>query len=394
MNKYFKTLIWLLAFAALGVGIFFLFQLITVRQEAETQTDAAEVQTPLVRVAVVKRRTMEQIQAITGTIEPDAAVMVVPEVNGQLEEFRLPDGTPIEEGVVVEKGQVIARIESDKLEAALDEAQANLAVAKSNVKLAEVRLDDARREKRRITALFDEGTATERQADKAHTAFAGAEAELKLSQDRVKQAEAAVQRARLTLDDATLQAPISGVVTRKLVDEGTYVTPQTPLAQIADIDQVEIRGGIPGRFFALLRPGETQARIQVDAYPETEFTGRLDRVQPQIDPATRTVMATIVVQNTGHRLKPGMFARTEVILTRQENVPVVSDAALVGTDREPAVMVISEGRVKRTPIEIGMQSAQWNEITAGVSTGAEVVVRGHHLLEDGMAVRMEPEPGE
>jgi len=330
---------------------------------------------------------------VTGTIEPDFSARVLSEVAGVLEQFSLPDGTPVEEGVRVERGTVIAVVEHEDLGAAVEEARANLRVAQSAVGAAKVALAGAEREKRRMAALFKDGTATERQRDEALTACESAEAGLKLAADRVEQARAVLERTRLRYQDATVEAPISGIVSRCYVDRGGYVGPSTPLVSIVNIDSVEVQGGVAGRYFSMLRPGRTRVRVCVDAYPDEGFVGLVERVRPELDPATRTARITVRVPNPEHRLKPGMFARLEVVIARREGVPIVPDAALIRSDGGHEVFIVKDGTARSRKVRIGLEEGDRNEAVEGVEPGDLVVVRGQHILSDGMEVRTELEGG-
>ncbi|MFW6159353.1 MAG: efflux RND transporter periplasmic adaptor subunit, partial [Planctomycetota bacterium] len=263
--------------------------------------------------------------------------------------------------------------------------------ADASLKEPRVQLDDARTEKNRMLALYKEGTVTDRQRDKAVTAFESVRARVDLAQERVEQAKATLRKVRLRYEDATIQAPISGVVSEKYVDEGSYVNPSTPLAKIIDIGHVEVRGAAAGKYFPLLQPGRTKARIHVDAYPEYPFPGVLDRVQPELDPVTRTVRITIRVANPDRKLKPGMFARMEVAVRRREDVPVVPDTALVPTGDGYRAFVVNGGKVQARAVRIGMEQGDRSEVLEGLSPGEAVVVQGHRLVEEGMAVRTREE---
>jgi len=391
MNRALRTIIWLVALAGAAFGLFKAYQYGFARQGPVQHQSKQKAEPPLVRVAQVTVGTLQQQVFVTGTVEPDSSARVFAEVAGVLEKFSLPDGTPVEEGGEVQRGDVIAVIEHQDLKAALEEARANLQVARSSVKEARVGLEDAEREKGRMEALYAEGIATEQQRDKAVTAYQSALARLELAEDRAKQAEATLERARLRYEDATVEAPISGVISKKYVDQGSYVNASTPLVKIINIEHVEVQGGVAGKYFPVLRPGQTEVRVEVDAYPQESLTGTVDRVQPELDPVTRTAWVTVRIPNPGRRLKPGMFARIQIVVNRKDDAVIVPDAALIGSGNGYEVFVVNDGRVKRRPVRIGMEEGDKNQVVEGLSAGELVVVRGHHLLEDGIEVRVQKE---
>jgi len=311
---------------------------------------------------------------------------VVPEVSGRLERLRLPDGTLIEEGVRVHKGEVVAVIERDRYETAVKTAEAAVAVARASYERAKVNLADARREKDRWTGLAEAGAGTQQQLDRAVTAFQRAQAELDLAQAQIRQAEAALEQARVNLDKATVEAPFSGVVSRKYVDEGAFVGPGTPLFKLMDIREVEITGGVADRHYPKLKVGQTRAEVEVDAYPGEKFTGTVLRVRPELDRATRTVVVTIRVPNDEGRLKPGMYARMKLVLEEHDGVPLVPDEALISSQGELRVYVVDGGKAHSRKVRLGLEEGNMNEVLEGLGVGETVVVRGKEMLRDGAAV--------
>ncbi len=382
----------ILAVAGAGLGAYAFYQGRQLEQP-ETEEQAARPDAPADRarptvgVTEVKTDTLEHLVFVSGTVKADKTVQVRPKTAGTLEVLRLQDGTPIREGIEVEKGDRIAVIEHEDLKAALNEAKANLRVAQASKREARVHLADAEREKNRILSLHEEGTVTDRERDQAMSAFDGAEARLELANERIGQAEATVSRARLRYEDAFVTAPISGVISEKYVDEGNRVDPASPLVKINNIEYVEVSGTVAGRHFPRLQPGETRASVAVDAYPDRPVTGVVDRVQPELDPTARTAHITVRIANPDGLLKPGMFARMHVAVIRRENVTVVPDTALIREDGQYRAFVVDDDMTARErSVEVGIGLADRYEVLEGLSPGEAVVVRGHHLLEDGMRV--------
>ncbi len=329
---------------------------------------------------------VSQIAWVTGEVRALTAVAVTPEVTGRLEHLRLPNGTLIEEGVNVRKGDAVAVIERDRYETAVRTGEAAVLVARAVLERAKVDLADARREKDRWTRLVADGAGTQQQLDHVVTAFQRAQAELELAQAQVKQAEAALEQAKVNLDKATTEAPFSGVVSRKYLDEGAFVGPTTPLFRLIDIHQVEITGGVTDRHYPKLKIGKTHAAVEVDAYPQEKFSGFISRIRPEFDKATRTVAVTIRVPNGDGRLKPGMYARIRLVLDEHDQVPIVPDEALLTFEDGTRVYVVNEGEARLRKVRIGLEEGHWNEVLDGLQPGEIVVVRGKEMLRDGTAV--------
>jgi len=388
VRKALSTLVWLIVLAGILYGGYRGVRLVQARKEAVKAAAVPQDASGPVRVAVATVQVGKIAQSVwvTGEVRALAAVEVVPEVSGRLERLRLPDGTLVEEGVKVQKGEVVAVIERDRYETAVKSAEAAVAVARASYERAKVNLADARREKDRWTGLLEGGAGTRQQLDRAVTAFERAQAELNLAQAQIGQAEAALAQAKVNLDRATIGAPFSGVISRKHVDEGAFVGPTTPLFRLVDIDQVEITGGVTDRHYPKLKIGQTRAEVEVDACPGEKFGGRLSRVRPELDRVTRTVAVTIRVPNEDGRLKPGMYARIKLILEEHDGVPVVPDEVLVTFSGETRVYVVKGGQAHLREVRIGLEEGNLNEVLEGLKAGERVVVRGKQMLRDGAAV--------
>jgi len=384
MKHTLKTITAILATAAIVAGAVFAYRYVQQRHKPAEQPETAGP----VKVGVVPVRpgTVTQSIWVTGEARALDTVEVTPEVTGRLERLRLPDGTAIEEGTSVRKGDVVAIIERDRYETAVRTAEAAVTVAEAGFERAKVNLADARREKDRWERLVAEGAGTQQQLDRVVTTFQRAQAERELAQAQVKQAEAALAQAKVNLDKTTIKTPFSGLVSRKYVDEGAFVGPTTPLFRLVDIHQVEITGGVAERHFTKLKIGKTRAEVQVDAYPNEKFRGCISRLRPELDKVTRTVAVTIRVPNDDGRLKPGMYARIRLILEEHDQVPLVPDEALLTLEDGLHVYVVNGGQARLKKVQIGLEEGHWNEVLDGLKSGEIVVVRGKEMLRDGAAV--------
>ena len=361
------------------------------RKTTELKNSGGNQAEGLVRVAVstVQNGTLTESVWVTGEVRALAAVDVTSKVSGRLERLRLPDGTLIEEGVEIKKGQVIAVIEHEQHRAEVQVAKAAIALAKAKYGRAKVNLADARREKYRWIKLRKSGAGTEQQFDQVMTAFERVGAELKIAGAQILQAEAALELARVNLADAMIKAPQSGVVSRKYVDEGAFVGPLVPLFKLVDIRLVEITGGVADKHYPKLKVGRTRAEIEVDAYPGKTFCGTVSRVRPELDRVTRTVAVTIRAPNEGSRIKPGMYARIRLVLKERKDVPLLPDEALMASEDGPRIFVVYNGVIHSRPVRIGLEEGNLNEVLEGLRAGERVVVRGHQMLREGMKVEIE-----
>jgi len=390
MKRVLTTVIVLVVVGAVGAGAYRMYQLAQHRkQTAMTETDEAPLR---VAVARVRKATLENRTAITGEIEPLWVVDVVSKVTGRLERLHLPDGTLIEQGAIIKPDPdskqlpVIAVVEQEDLEAAVQQAEASLEVAKAALERASVTVADCAREKERFERLFKEGAATKQQLDKTVVACDRSLADQKLAKAQVSQAEAAVRETRVRLGEATIEAPIPGIVVKRYVDPGNMVGPATPLIRIAQIETVKVIGGVSERHFGSVTPGQTPATVAVDAFPGETFRGVVHLVGQAADPATRTIDVEIRIPNPDRRLKGGMFARVNLVLDRKADVPVIPNTAILRDEQGPYVYVVTDSKARRRAVTLGLAEGVLHEVTEGLEPGDRVVVRGQRQLRDGAAV--------
>jgi len=325
---------------------------------------------------------------VTGTFEALASVEIIPEIAGRLEQLRLPDGTLIDVGTSIQAGQAIAVIEHSVLEAAVQQAQAALVTAQANLETARVTLADAEREKKRMEGLREGGAIPEQQYDAACTAYDRAKAGLEVVKANVKQAEAALTTAKITLGKATIKAPITAVVSDKYVDEADMVGPSTPLIRIVQMKTLKVLGGVGERYLPQLVPGKTPVYVNADAYPQDVFEGTVYRIGVAVDPATRTAKVEIRIPNSEMRLKPGMFARMTIVLQERENAVVVPDSALIREQGNVYVFVANGGKAHRREVKLGLLQSEYYEVLEGLSVGELVVTRGRRQIVDGQAIEV------
>jgi RND family efflux transporter MFP subunit len=330
-----------------------------------------------VRTARVERRDIAETLRFTGEIESPVSVELHPRIQGRLERIH------VTEGVEVKTGQVIAEMDRRELEA-------RLALAEAQVRQAEVAEADRERERRRLEALFAQDVATEQARDAAVTAHESAAAAL-------AQAKAQRELAKVNLDEATLVAPMDGVVSARRADPGAMVGPNTPLARIVQMDPLRLMLAIPARLLPMLEAGQTQVVVESDVYPGQSFAATVNRVFPAVDPATRTLRAEVLLENPkeeeGWRFRPGMYATARLTLATSSGALVVPAASIVRALDRRIVYVASNGTVRALDVRTGIRSGPYVEILEGLAEGDEYVAMGQNKLTDGASIERVAAPG-
>ncbi|MCM8757477.1 MAG: efflux RND transporter periplasmic adaptor subunit [Candidatus Omnitrophica bacterium] len=183
----------------------------------------------------------------------------------------------------------------------------------------------------------------------------------------------------LKFERAPVESPLEGVVGRVYVDIGQNVGVHSPIALIVKMDKVKVNLEIPEKYLSQLHLG-LKAKIKVDAYPNEEFLGRISKISPVIELATRTIPVEIMVDNPDYKLKPGMFARVSLILQEYKKVPVVLKEALIGKKPDVFVYVIENKKAFLKKINLGISQGPYYQIKEGLKENDLVVVMGQQRL--------------
>jgi multidrug efflux pump subunit AcrA (membrane-fusion protein) len=189
-------------------------------------------------------------------------------------------------------------------------------------------------------------------------------------------------------EDMIVRAPISGVVGVKMIKEGEQVggSPGSlnSVFTLYSIDHVKIYANVSEKDYSLVAKG-TPAEIQLDAFPGETFHGRVNNIRPVIDPLSRTTQVEIILPNGNHRIKPGMFAKVELILVRKTNIEIIPFDAVLG-ESDKYVFVAQNGVAVKKPITLGLQEDENVEVRSGLTAEDKVIVLGERVISDGAKI--------
>ena len=328
----------------------------------------------------VEPRELRNGPVLSGTLQARRAATMRAEVPGAVLDM------VVEQGQKVKKGQLLARIEDASLRDQYLAARAAVRVARSAVQVAWA--DEARNRK-----LVEAGVITRRDFERAQLARRQAEAQLSEARARLALTGQQVGRTRL-------RAPFDGVVSERHASAGDIVQPGTPLYTVVDPTSLRLEASVPAAQLETLETG-TRVDFSVSGYGERSFQGRIERINPTVDPATGQVRLYVTLPNTQRSLLTGLFAEGRVASFQREVLAV--PASVVDTRSEPpTVLRVKDGRVERIQVTPGMtdEVAQLVELRSGVRAG-DVLLRGSARdLAEGTPVKVrlperpqEPEPG-
>ena len=311
----------------------------------------------------------------TGSIESPAIVNLAPKLSGRLQSMSLTGGAEIAEGTIVKSGDIIAALDSRDYDAALSAAEAALEYAKVNLK-------DRERELNRTKMLLAEEIVTQQEADIADTEMARAKASL-------MEAEAKLSLAKINADDTKVIAPMNGIISKKWVYPGTMISQSTPIYTIVKTDYLNLIFDVPTTIFPMLKVGETDISIVIDAYPNEVRKLKLSNIYPTANSDTRTVRLEVRIDNEDNKYLPGMYATGTLEINKRENVLVVPYESIVKNLDKYIVYKMENDRAVATEVTLGVRSDAVMEVVKGLSDTDVIVRAGMHRLSDGASIRIE-----
>lgn len=313
----------------------------------EQAAAVATEELPIVTVDVAHRIDVPQNKVYTANVEAENINNIAPATPNRIKSIN------VEVGDRVRKGQVLVELD------------------KSNIDQLRINLEQIEREYNRAVQLLQIGAGTQQAVDQLKA-----------------QLDAAKSQYDNLLENTVLRSPITGVVTARNYDPGdmTGSLPVLTVGQLAPVVKVMIN--VSENDLATLRQGQP-VDVTFDAYPGETFSGKVQRIYPTVDTATRTFEVEVRIANASEKLKPGMFARVSIDLGTQQNV-VVPDRAVVkqtGSGNK-YVYVLKGNTVSYNRVDLGQRLDNAYELLSGIEDGDTVVITGQTRLADGVKVEV------
>lgn len=317
-----------------------------------------------VKTEVVSRGSISQHIETNGTLEAEDEVDIVARTTGPITELL------VEEGDVVHKGSMLARIDDRE--------------ARNQVAISKVTRDEAQLAFDRAETTLKEGLVSQEAYDTAVS--------------NLQTATVQLESAELQFAYTEIRAPFSSLVAIRYVKRAQYVSAGTPLFRVSAFNPLLCPIEVPEKDLGRLEKGQ-RAHLEVEAFPGERFAAEVARIRPTLDATTGTVTVTLEVESIG-KLRPGMFARVYLEIDRHENTIVIPRDALVLDSIGDTVFVREEDSARRREVRLGFREGSTVEVLEGLSVGAELIVLGQDgladktpvmVLEDAGAVK-QPEP--
>ena len=379
-GKRIALVVFAVVLVATGVGVYHL-KSSNAKPQQSAQTPPAFVRTQVVTADKTVRDNIVQNMSI----EAVNRVKMIPRVTGRLERLH------VKQGDRVKAGTLVATLEHDQQDALIGATQAQLASAKADTERARAEMMNARTNLDRYQRLVKEGFSTQQQYDTIETTYASTRASYNASLAKERQTAAELERVRSTRMDYIMQAPIDGTVLNDYaLTPGAMISPSSPIVDIADLSRLKATLRVPELKIFVVKPG-MPVFLKFDALPNEEFKGAVTRIDPYVDPATRTSTVEIELDNstTGNRLRPGMFGQASIVEREFRNAILIPQSALHGAESSRYIFVEEDGIAKERKVETGLRQGNEIQITDGLKPGEEVIVFGGGNLKDGEKVTVQ-----
>ena len=315
-------------------------------KKTETAPAVVEEVAPSVAVAQVFEREVPQMATYTSTVQANVKNNIAPQSGNRIKEIKADIGD------FVKKGQVLARMDRIQLQ------QAELQMKNNEI------------EYNRLKGLYEVGALSKSDLDAIELAY-------KVSKTSYEN----------LLENSVLRSPVEGVITARNYDEGDMYTMTAPLFVVEQIIPVKLLVAISESDYSKVHKGD-EVEIVADALADKVFTGKINKIYPTIDPATRTLTVEILVSNPKKELRPGMFTRVTVKFGVNNNV-VIPDVAVVkqqGSGERFVYVLNEDGTVTYQKVVLGRRMGTEYEVLEGLSNGATIVTGGQIRLKDGIKV--------
>ncbi len=379
------------------------------RGPSAAKADRRQAQPSAVPVTVTPVRTQKVQRTVefVGTLYANEEVAVSSEIEGRILSVAADLGDRVSAGQPLAKIQDAEfRFAVEQAEAGLKETLARLGLEKvppqsfdvartSPVIKAKAELDDAQIFLKRMKTLFDEKVISAQEYDtvatRAKTALAAYKGSLEEARALVASAsakEAQLGTARKKLRDTTIQAPLAGSVSKRSVSAGEFVKVGNHLFTLVQDNPLKLRGMVPERFAPELRTGQT-VEIKVDPYPDKKYGGKITRISPAAELASRSFLVEGVIDNRERQLKPNFFAKAVIFTRADPSALTVPQQALLSFAGVTKVFVIEKDAARERVVQAGIRvGANEVEITAGLKPGELVAISGLTRLTDGAPVKV------
>jgi multidrug efflux pump subunit AcrA (membrane-fusion protein) len=371
--------------------------------KTETEARGREVSAKAVKVEAVRQETVKRTVELVGTLAAVDQVTISSEADGKVSRILADLGDR------VMAGQTLIQIDREKQQYNLEQQKATLARALAqygaldpqhlpdvektpDVQKANADLVQAKQAFDRTSALFKRSLVPQQTLDDAATALQSKQASYDLSLQTAKNLRASIQGSEASmkladrqLRDTEIRSPFDGYVEKRLVNLGELVKTQMPVMAVVRVDPLKVIAEIPEKMAPWIKDGQP-VELHVDAYPDQTFIGKVSRISPAVNTATRAFPFEALVPNKDARLKPGTFARVHIESDKIDNVLTLPYATMQYRYGVNRVFVVEGDKLAVRELKVGDRLGDRIEIISGVKAGEQVAATDVDKLADGTKV--------
>ncbi len=332
---------------------------------SSTGTGSRETDNEELLVQVASIQTKELVRSIdgTGTVNPRRRVTVSAEVPGRIVEL------PVEEGAVVKKGQLLARVNDTDIRLQIDEARSSV---------SQDRVDLAREDFERKKQLADDGVISKAILDQSEHHYLSLESQYNSTQARIRQLQEQLGKTRIT-------APMSGRVAKRTMNQGEVAAAGMPILILENMEEVLVDLELSDRDIVKVQKGQP-VEATTDAFPGRIFLGVLENIASSAQPVTRTFRVEARIGNQDGSLRSGMITSLRIVLEKSHGLVVPTEALLGRRGEDAEVFVVAGGIARKVPVRLGSALDREVEVVAGLAEGDEVIVYGKEQVRDGQPI--------
>jgi len=330
----------------------------------------------------------------SGYVTPRRRATVAAKITGRVQEML------VEEGMYVEAGQVLARLDDSDAKARVRAARTNHDVALASLAELEVSLTDANRDLERIENLFRDGVSTQQELDHTQAKVDALKARISLTKEQARYAKAQLSVALQDLDNCTVRSPFKGIAVSKDAQVGEMVSPvsagggftRTGIATIVDMNSLEIEVDVNESYIAKVNRGQ-KVEATLDAYPDWRIPCTVRTIIPTADRQKATVKVRIAFDTFDSRILPDMGVKVSFLSGEEAQQDpairaLIPRQAVRRVEDQQAVFRLRDGKLAMCPVKLGQNRGSDVEVLEGVSAGDSVVVNGPEILKDGQRVEV------
>ncbi len=354
MNRRFRTIIWIIV-GIIIISILAFPKLKSLNNKNKSKQNQGRQASTVVRIMAVNPAKLREIIKASGTLIADEEVDLSFETSGKITAIHFTEGTHIR------KGQLLANLNDDELEAELGKL-------KIQEKLAQEKVE-------RQKVLLEKEAVSQESYDQLKTDLQGIEAEIEILRARIAETE--------------IHAPFDGIIGLRYVSEGAFVTSSTLIARLVKIRPLKIDFSIPERYAGMVKSGASLTFHLENT--EDSYTAKVYAVEPGIDPKTRTIALRAVYENRNEELQPGRFVSIELVIREKDDALQVPTECIIPELGGEKVFLVSGGKARSSQVKTGLRTEGTIEILDGINPGDTVVVTGIMQLRNDMQVIIESE---